>query len=60
MLINLRKALVQEIDKYSPIRERTIYIPDGGNYELIKPLIGFKRDIEKESLLNSPLRRTSF
>ncbi|HEX8147043.1 MAG TPA: response regulator [Pyrinomonadaceae bacterium] len=48
VLTNLRRALVEEMDKYSPIRERTIYIPEEGSYELIKPLIGFKRDIESQ------------
>jgi CheY-like chemotaxis protein len=48
MLSNLRRLLVEEIDKYSPIKERTIYIPQEGHFELIKPLIGFKRDIESQ------------
>lgn len=48
VLSKLRKVLAEEIDKYSPLRERTIYIPEEGSYELIKPLIGFKRDIERQ------------
>jgi CheY-like chemotaxis protein len=48
LLMNVRSLLVEEIDKYSAVRERTVHIPDGGSYELIKPLIGFKRDIERQ------------
>jgi CheY-like chemotaxis protein len=47
-LTNLRQLIVEEIDKYSPIRERTIYIPQEGQYELIKPLVGFKREMENQ------------
>src|SRR5687768_9317681 len=43
MLTALRNELLEEINKYSPLKERTIYVPDEGPYELIKPLVGFKR-----------------
>lgn len=44
----IRRLLIEEIEKYSPIKERTIIIPGHGPCELIKPLIGFKRDIERQ------------
>jgi hypothetical protein len=59
MLASLRKALIEEMDKYSPVRERTIYIPNEGSYELIKPLIGFKRDIESR-LAQFPFSKNVF
>lgn len=46
-VVDVRRILIEEIDKYSTIKERTVSIPGAGNYELIKPLVGFKRDIEK-------------
>lgn len=48
ILEGLQKALIDEIDRYSPLKEKTISIPQEGFYELIKPLIGFKRDIERQ------------
>ena len=44
----VRSILLDQIEKYAPLKERTIHIPDEGAYELIKPLIGFKRDIEHQ------------
>lgn len=43
-----RDALMKEFKKYSHSKEKTISLPGEGNFELIKPLIGFKRDIEKQ------------
>ncbi len=47
-LASLRRLLIRELDKYSAIKERTIYVPEEGQYELIKPLVGFKSDIESQ------------
>ncbi len=47
-LSKLRQLVIKEIDRYSPIRERTIYVPQEGQFELIKPLVGFKREIENQ------------
>ena len=41
-LLNIRRVIAEEIEKFSPIRERTLQIPGAGNFELLKPLIGFK------------------
>ncbi len=48
LLSDIERILVAQIEKYSPIKERTIDVPLQGRYELIKPLIGFKRDIERQ------------
>ncbi len=49
-LANVRRLIIEEIDKYAPIRERTIFIPQEGQFELIKPLVGFKREIENQMI----------
>lgn len=59
ILSGLQKALIEEIDRYSPIREKTISVPEERFYELIKPLIGFKRDIERQ-LTRFPFSRNVF
>ena len=59
VLINIRKVLVQEVEKYAPIKERTLLIPDEGVFELIKHLVGFKRDIERK-LSQFPFRGNVF
>jgi hypothetical protein len=43
-----KKIMAEELEKYAYIKERTLSIPKEGNYELIRPLVGFKRDIEKQ------------
>jgi CheY-like chemotaxis protein len=48
VLAKIREVIVEEFDKYAPVKEQTIYIPREGSFELIKPLVGFKRDIEKQ------------
>lgn len=48
MLANIRRVIIEEIERYAPVKERTIYIPQEGHYELIKPLIGYVRDIENQ------------
>jgi CheY-like chemotaxis protein len=48
LLKSIRALLIQEIEKYAPIKERTIIIPGEGQFELIKPLIGFKKEIESQ------------
>lgn len=42
----LKDMLAKEIENYMPIKEKTIYIPEEGQFGLIKPLVGFKKDIE--------------
>ncbi len=48
LLVETRKILNKELERYALIKEKTLFIPDEGNFELIKPLIGFKRDIERK------------
>ena len=48
VLTNLRSILIHEIEKYSSAKEKLIHIPGDREYELIKPLIGFKKDIEAQ------------
>jgi len=59
LLINIRKVLVQEVEKYAPIKEKTLLIPGEGVFELIKPLVGFKRDVESK-LSQFPFRKNVF
>jgi hypothetical protein len=46
--MNIRKILVDEIGKYSSVKERIIQIAHERSYELIKPLIGYKQEIENQ------------
>jgi CheY-like chemotaxis protein len=48
MVSSIKRVVAEEIERYAPVRERTIHVPGQGNFELIKPLIGFKRDIERQ------------
>jgi len=48
LLVQVRTLLLQEIDKYSQIKERTLNILGEGYFPLIKSLIGFKHDIQKQ------------
>jgi len=48
VLVQVRTLLLQEIDRYSLIKERTLTIPGEGHFDLLKPIIGFKRDIERQ------------
>ncbi len=41
-------VMAEEIDKYAPVKEKTLTIPGVGHFELIKPLIGYKKEIEKQ------------
>jgi CheY-like chemotaxis protein len=45
---SLSTVLSELFDRYAPIKEKTLYIPGEGHFELIKPLVGFKRDIERQ------------
>jgi CheY-like chemotaxis protein len=56
---SIRHLVREEIEKFSPVRERTLHIPGHGTFELIKPLIGYKRDIE-EQLLRFPYDQNVF
>jgi DNA-binding NarL/FixJ family response regulator len=44
----IRNVLIDEMNRLSPLREKTLVVPNEGQYELIKPLIGYKRDIENK------------
>ena len=48
MLDGIKQVLRDEIEKYAPIKERNIHIPGEGRFELIKPLIGYRVDIERQ------------
>lgn len=48
MLDGIKQVLRDEIERYAPIKERTLHIPGEGRYELIKPLIGYRIDIERQ------------
>jgi len=47
LLENVRALLLAEIERYAPIKERTVLIPDEARFELITPLVGFKHEIER-------------
>jgi CheY-like chemotaxis protein len=59
LLAKLRTILAEEMAIYAPLKERTIYIPQEGQYELIKPLVGFKKDIENQ-LARFPFSKNVF
>jgi hypothetical protein len=59
MVSSIRRVVVEEMERYAPVRERTIHVPGQGHFELIKPLIGFKRDIERQ-LSRFPFERSVF
>jgi len=48
IVMQVRTLLLQEIDRYSHTKERTLNIPGEGHFPLMKPLIGFKQDIERQ------------
>ncbi len=43
-----KMAISESLEQYAIVKEKTLSIPEEGNFEVIKPLIGFKRDIEKQ------------
>ena len=45
---DVKKILEENIEKYADVRARNIHLPIEGNFELIKPLVGYKEDIEKK------------
>lgn len=47
-LADVRNLFDKEFTKLSAARENTLSIPEEGNFELIKSLIGFKKDIERQ------------
>jgi len=59
LIPELRKIASDEFEEHSSIKEKRIYIPQEGYYELIKPLIGFKKDIEKQ-ITNFPFSKNVF
>src|ERR1019366_697949 len=58
-LQHLKSALAKELDKFARVKEQTVSIPREGSYELIKPLIGFRRDIERQ-LARHPFAQNVF
>jgi len=56
---SIRRVVIEEIERYTPIKERTIHIPKEGQYELIKPLIGYIKDIEGQ-LARFPFAKNVF
>ncbi len=47
-LSDVQKLFDEQYQKISTVKERVLSIPEEGNYELIKPLVGFKKDIERQ------------
>jgi len=47
VLDHVRRIVAQELEHFLGARERTLLIPDEGRFDLIKPLIGYRRDIER-------------
>jgi CheY-like chemotaxis protein len=48
LVADIRTVIREEIARLTPARERTLHIPGEAGFELIKPLIGYKRDIEQQ------------
>ncbi|MDO8311399.1 MAG: response regulator [Sideroxyarcus sp.] len=48
LVAKIRAAFREEIAKSAPAREHTLDIPGDRGFALIKPLIGYKHDIEKQ------------
>jgi len=47
-LNEFKELLTTELDRLLPLKARTLTIPGEGNFELMKPLIGYKDDIEMQ------------
>jgi CheY-like chemotaxis protein len=47
-LADIQRAFAVEIERLIATKQRTLLLPDEQSFELIKPLIGFKRDIEDQ------------
>lgn len=47
-LDDIRRAFIEEAEKLVALKERTLVFPGEGQFELPKPLQGFKREIEKK------------
>jgi hypothetical protein len=48
LLEGIKKVLIEEMEKYSSIKGTAISVPQEKHYELIKPLIGYKKEIEDQ------------
>jgi CheY-like chemotaxis protein len=59
ILSGIRQVVTEEIERIAPIRQRTIVVPGETTFELIKPLIGYKADIEKK-LAQYPFQKNVF
>lgn len=46
MIESVRSLLIAEVEKYAPLKERTLVIPGEGRFELMAPLVGFKHEME--------------
>lgn len=42
-----QQAIAVELEKYAALKAKTLDIPGQGQYELMRPLVGFKSDLEK-------------
>lgn len=57
--IEVRRIVEEEIKRLVPEKERTLDLLEHGRFELIKPLVGYKHDIERQ-LLRFPYDRNVF
>src|ERR1051325_363695 len=55
----VRRIVEEEIRRLVPEKERTLDLLSHGRYELIKPLVGYKKDIERQ-LLRFPFEKNVF
>lgn len=55
----LEDELSTLVDKYASVKNETLNIPNEANYKLLKPLVGFKREIEGK-ILEFPYRENVF
>ncbi|HEY6324154.1 MAG TPA: response regulator [Thermoanaerobaculia bacterium] len=58
-LDDVRRVVKEELASLSELKESTLMIPGEGRYELPKPLIGFKKDLERQ-MLRYPFERNVF
>ena len=59
VIASIRETIAAELEKYAAVKDRILNVPGEGNFELIKPLIGFKKDIE-ERILHHPFAQNVF
>ena len=58
-LDDIRRVFAEEAEKLVLLKESTLTIPDHGQFELPKPLQGFKKDIERK-LIRYPYQENVF